>query len=258
MTNDGILEFFTPKTPPSSALRKTKPLVQRRPTLANPRLESMLRKWGSSPQSSILVLHAGLWEQNQASELAVDVVNHLRDNSQCVFWNISVGFSGQNVTIEDVSKSIIYQALQQPGATFADLGEQLHPQKIHGSHTDREWAELICLLFGRVPKVFIVLETRDPRNTYSGDHNWTVQLLVYLQMIVNRAAAAKGHVNVLLLLYCSKASTASGAPPKNSMCIATLQPQTVIPARLKNKAGLPGLNLRGWKLGRPTQQPGVR
>jgi hypothetical protein len=253
-----ILEFFTPKTPPSSALRKTKPLVQRRPNLANPRLENMLRKWGSSPQSSIPVLHAGLREQNQASELAADVVNHLRNNSQCVFWNISVGISGQKVTMEDVFKSIIYQALQQPGATFADLGEQLHPQKIHGSHTAREWAKLICLLFAKLPKVFIVLETRDLRNTYSDNHDWTVQLLVRLQMIVDRTTAAKGHVNVLLLLYCSKASTASGVPPKNSVCIATLQPQTVIPARLKNKAGLPGLNLRGWKLSRPTQQPGVR
>jgi hypothetical protein len=160
--------------------------------------------------------------------------------------------------MEDVFKSIIYQALQQLGATFADLGEQLHPQKIHGSHTDLEWVELICLLYAKLPKVFIILETRDLRNTYSDDRGWTVQLLVYLQMIVDRTAAAKGHANVLLLLYGSKTSTASSTPPKKSVCIATLQPQTVIPARLKNKAGLPGLNLRGWKLSRPTQQPGVR
>jgi hypothetical protein len=93
---------------------------------------------------------------------------------------------------------------------------------------------------------------------YDDDHDWTVQLLVHLQTIVDRTAAAKSHVNALLLLYCSKTSTAFGTPPKKSVCIATLQPQTVIPARLKNKADLPGLNLRGWKLSRPTQQPGVR
>jgi hypothetical protein len=103
---------------------------------------------------------------------------------------------------------------------------------------------------------FIVLETRDLRNTYSNDYDWTAQLLVSLQMIVDRTAAAKGHGDVPLPLYC-KTSVAPGTHPNKSMCMATLQPQTGIPARLKNKTGLPGLNLKGWKLSRPTQQSGV-
>jgi hypothetical protein len=45
--------------------------------------------------------------------------------------------------MEDVFKPIIYQALEQLGATFAGLGEQLYPQKNHLSHTYRGRFELI-------------------------------------------------------------------------------------------------------------------
>jgi hypothetical protein len=54
-----------------------------------------------------------------------------------------VGVSEQHATVEDVFKSIIYRALEQLGAIFADFGEQLYPQKNYLSHTYRERFELI-------------------------------------------------------------------------------------------------------------------
>ncbi|KAH6618646.1 hypothetical protein C7974DRAFT_34011 [Boeremia exigua] len=251
-----ILEFFMPKTLPGSALQKIKPLVQRRPLMSNPRLESMLRAWGRDPQSAILVFNAATREQKQASELAADVVNHLRGSAQSVFWRISNGGSRHQVTMADVFKSIIYQALQQWGAAYADLGEQLHPHKLHGTHTAREWVDLICLLFANLPSAFLVLETKDLRDTYTTDRDWTNQLLEYLQIIVDRAVAARCRVKVLLLLYGSKASICPAAHAKDNVRVVSLQ-QIEVPARLKNKAGHSGLNLKGWGL-KQTIPPQVR
>lgn len=244
-----ILEFFTPKTLPGSALQKVKPLAQRRPLMSNQRLESMLRAWASNTQSPILVLSAAIREQKQANELAADVVNHLRSNGQFVFWSISAGVSGHHVAMEDVFKSIIYQALQQWGAAYADLGEQLHPHKMHATHTDGEWVDLICLLFSKLPSAFVVLETKDLRDSYGAGRDWTTQLLEHLQAVVDRCSAAQCRVKVLLLVYGPRSSI---APPqlKESVRVVSLQ-QTEIPARLKNKAGHPSVNMKGWGLRRP-------
>lgn len=239
-----ILEFFLPKVAPDAALRKVQPLAKRRPAMSNVRVEAMLRDWASNGRAAILTLHAGTRAQAQATELAADVVNHLRGNGEFVFWNISTGRSARSMTMQDVFKSIIFQALQQAGATFADMGEQLDPRKIHGTHTDREWVDLICLLFARLPKAFLVIETEDLRNTYREDRQWADQFFSLVRHIVDKTAAAGCQLKLLLLLYGSKASTTSG----HNLRVAALPPSTLIPPRLKHLAGQP-LNVRGWKVG---------
>ncbi|KAF9693090.1 hypothetical protein EKO04_008923 [Ascochyta lentis] len=241
-----IFEFFKPKILPGVALSKVQPSSQRRPTMNDARLERMLRDWASNRHASLLLLQAGTRAQTQTTELAADVVNHLRGSGEYVFWNISSGRSAaRKMTIQDVFKSIIFQALQQAGATFADMAEQLHPQKIHGTHTDREWVDLICLLFARLPRAFLVIETEDMRDLYCRDQAWVNQFSGLIKLIVDRAAAAGCQLKVLLFLHDSK----KRALVSRNLRIATLSPPSLIPPRLRHLVGQPGLNLKGWKLG---------
>lgn len=244
-----ILEFFKPQTLPGAALSGVQPLVKRRPAMNDVRLESMLRGWAIAGQSSILILNASTRAQTQATELAADVVNHLRGSGEYVFWNISSGRSTRKMTMKDFFKSIIFQALQQAGAAFADMGEHLHPQKVHWTHTDQEWVDLICLLFAKLSKAYLVIETEAMRNTYRQDQRWTDQFSAFIQLIVNHAAAAGCQLKVLLFLYGGNSSAEMNAPPGHGLRVATLQPQILIPPRLKHVAGQPGLNTRGWKIG---------
>lgn len=240
-----ILNFFMPKVLPGAALRKIQPLAKRRPTVSNVRVESLLRDWANNARSSVLILQAGTRAQTQATELAADVVNHLRGHGEFVFWNISTGRSARKMTMQDVFKSVIFQALQQAGSTFADMSEHLNPQKIHGTHTDREWADLICLLFARIPKAFLVIETEDLRNTYAQDQQWADQFFGLVRHIVNETAAAGCQLKVLLLLYGRKSSATAG----DGLRVAILPPSGLIPPRLRHVAGQPGLNVRGWRVG---------
>lgn len=244
-----ILELFTPKMLPGTALSKVQPLSQRQPTMSDRRLERKLRDWGSNKSASILVLHAGTRAPKQTTELAADVVNHLRANAQYVFWNISSGVTGRSMTIADVFRSIIFQALQQMGSAFEDMGEQLHPQKIHGSHDDREWVDLICLLFAKIPKAFVIIETKDIRSMYGDDQQWADQLLNSLKIIVDHCAAAGCRLKVLLIMYGSKASAAPNGTANKNLQVATLLPPQQVPQRLRRKAGSSGLSMKGWDLG---------
>lgn len=239
-----ILEFFSPKVLPGAALHKVQPLAKRRPTVSNVRVEALLRDWASNGRASILILQAGTRAQTQATELAADVVNHLRGHGEYVFWNISTGRSARKMTMQDVFKSIIFQALQQAGSTFADMGEHLDPQKIHGTHTDREWVDLICLLFARLPKAFLIIETEDLRNTYREDQQWMDQFFELVRHIVDKTAAEGCQLKVLLLLYGAKSSATS----TGKMRVAALPPSTHLPPRLKHLAGQ-SLNARGWRVG---------
>lgn len=240
-----VLKFFMPKVLPGAALRKVQPLSKRRPTVGNVRVESLLRDWANNTRSSVLILQAGMRAQKQATELAADVVNHLRGHGGFVFWNISTGRSARKMTMQDVFKSIIFQALQQAGSTFADMSEHLNPRKIHGTHTDREWADLICLLFARIPKPFLIIETEDLRNTYARDQQWADQFFNLVTHIVDKTTAEGCHLKVLLLLYGRK----SGAASSDGLRVAMLPPSSLIPPRLRHVAGQPGLNVRGWRVG---------
>lgn len=246
---NSILNFFEPVVLSVSALKKVQPLIQRRPAMNNARLERMLRDWAINGRSSILLLQAGTRAQQQATELAADVVNHLRRNGQYVFWNISSGRSARKMTTKDVFKAVIFQALQQADATFENMGEQLHLQKIHGTHTDREWVDLICLLFARLSKAFLIIETENMRNMYRQDQLWADQFFEFVKVIVDRTAAKGCQLKVLLILYDNQSSAASSAPPSPSLRVITIQPQSLIPSRLKHVACQPSFNTKGWKLG---------
>ncbi|KAF2001217.1 hypothetical protein P154DRAFT_596826 [Amniculicola lignicola CBS 123094] len=106
------------------------------------------------------------------------MIKHLRGRAQYVFWNISLGPRSERiVSMNEIFKTIIFQALQHSGQLFTDFAEQLNLSELQSSHTDREWVDLICLLFMKLPEVSIVLETEDLHKMYRHDRDWIERFL---------------------------------------------------------------------------------
>ncbi|KAF2848284.1 hypothetical protein T440DRAFT_470386 [Plenodomus tracheiphilus IPT5] len=84
---------------------------------------------------------------------------------------------------------------------FAQFPAQLNLEKIHSPHKDSEWADLICLLFSKIPDAFIVVETEDLRKAYRHDSDWANRLLHLLQRVVDQTNSAGNRLKILLVLY---------------------------------------------------------
>ncbi|CAN9197680.1 unnamed protein product [Alternaria alternata] len=254
---NGVMQFFEPKVLPETALLKVQSFMRRdlTPSLPSPN-EQKVRKeilgWALGRGSSLLVVQVGLRAQKQAKEMATDVIKNLKLGSQCVFWNISLtSDASDSDTMAKVFRGIIFQALQHSGDLFSSFAEQLSLLKINAAHTEREWVDLICLLFSKIPTAFIVIETEALQKAYQHDSSWDQRLSGYLQQIINQSLAAGCELKLLVIMYgnCHR-FTATAASSKN-VRIAKMQPPTPVPPQLRHVVRRSGLIAKGWKMQRP-------
>jgi hypothetical protein len=251
-----VVKFFRPKVLPQVALLKAQAFARRSATSSLPTCESFkmqrtLRDWASREGSSLMIVKVRARAQNQAKELAVEVVKHLSKNAQIVFWNISLTFASSCAeSTEDLLKSVIFQALQQAGQLFADFAEQLNLSKINSHHTEREWADLICLLFSRIRNAFIILETGDLDKTYQHDPEWAQHFLALFKHIIDRTETLGGQLRILLMMRVDAASSLE-LPKSDGFLMASLQPPAPAPPRLRHAARRSGLDTKGWRLQKP-------
>ncbi|CAN9304554.1 unnamed protein product [Alternaria sp. RS040] len=253
---NGVMQFFEPKVLPETALLKVQSFMRRdlTPSLPSPNEQTVRKEilgWALGRGSSLLVVQVGLRAQKQAKELATNVIKNLKLSSQCVFWNISLtSDSSDSDTMAEVFRGIIFQALQQSDDLFSSFAEQLNLLKINAAHTEREWVDLICLLFSKIPKAFIVIETEALQKAYQQDSSWTERLSGYLQRIVEQTSVARCELKLLVIVYgSSHRFTATAAESKN-VRIAKIQPPTPLPAHLRHVARRSGLVTKGWKMQR--------
>jgi hypothetical protein len=249
-----VVQSFTPKILPDAALLKVQPLARRSPTLSlvtrdKLKLEGMLREWASSKHGFVLVLQAESNAQKQATELAADIVKHLLVNGQCVFWNISSGLrSKHRLTMIDIFKSLIFQTLRHSGSLYTELSEQLNLSKVQSLHTEHEWADLLYLLFAKLPRVFVVIETHDVYKTGSHDRKWNRRLVELLKSIVDRSAVSGSQVKIVLILYGDKIQLETEDSNNKDMLVASLKSPSPIPPRLRRLACQSSFSTRGWNL----------
>jgi hypothetical protein len=134
--------------------------------------------------------------------VAAEVIQRLALSAQCVFWNISLPrTTEQTESMADVFKSLIHQALRHSADLFTQFAEQLNLMKIHGSHTDQEWVDLICLVFSKMPNAFVVIETDGMNKMHGNDVDWANRFFRLLQTINDRTAAAGNCLKILLMVY---------------------------------------------------------
>jgi hypothetical protein len=202
-----IVQFFAPEVLPEAALLKFRSLTRRdsTPSLHSPndlKVRNMIGDWALAESSSLLIVRVGLRAQKQAKELAMNVIEGLKSSDECVFWNVSLPRTSKSGdSIADLFKGIIFQALQHSDGLFSGFAEQLNLSKINSPHTENEWVDLICLLFSKLPKAFIVIETDVLNKAYSHVPNWSERFCGYLQTIVDRSSAAENLLKLLLVMY---------------------------------------------------------
>jgi len=253
----GVMQFFEPKVLPEMALLKVRSLVRRdtTPSLPSPNEQEVRRtilEWAFGKGSSLLVVQVGIRAQKQAKELATNVIQELRSGSQRVFWNLPSGRTSSDAqTIEELFRGIIFQVLQNSGDLFNSCAEQLNLSKIHATHTEREWVDLVCLLFSKVPTAFVVIETEALQKAYRQDLGWSERLQEYLQLIGDRSSEAGCELKILVVLYGHGHRSGAAASGSRSVRVATLQPTKSVPPRLRHFARQSGLVAKSWKMQRP-------
>jgi hypothetical protein len=222
------------------------------PSFAGQRIRKTILEWASGNTPSFLIVEVGLRAQKQAKELATNVIENLKPNSQCVFWDLSSTRSSPSAhTMVALFKGIIFQILQQSSNLFSNFTEQLNLSKINAAHTDREWVDLICLLFSKIPTAFIVIETEALQKAYQHDSSWIERLFGHLQKIVEQSSASGCELKLLVIMYgSSHRFTAATASSKN-VRVAKMQPPTPLPPHLRHVARRSGLETKGWKMRSP-------
>jgi hypothetical protein len=252
-----VVQFFAPELLPEAALLKVRSLALRgsTPTMHNPndlKVRNMIRNWALAESSSLLIVRVGLRAQKQAKELATNVIESLKSSDECVFWNVSLSRTSKSGdSMVDLFKGLIFQVLQHAGGLFSDFAEQLNLAKINSPHTENEWVDLICLLFSKLPKAFIVIETEALHKAYQHEPAWVERLCRYLRNVVNRSSAAGNKLKLLLVLYGNSYQIGKDAPESKNVLFTALQPPTPIPLRLRHVARRSGLDAKGWLFRRP-------
>jgi hypothetical protein len=254
-----VAQYLMPKVSPEAALLKVNTSGRRNPTLSLPtrdkiKIDKTLRDWASSDRASLLVLRAGHRAQKQATALAAAVVRHLLAKKQSVFWIISPDPRSERMTtIADLFKTIIFQLLQHSGGLFTDYSEQLNLAKVCSPHTEREWVDLICMLFTKIPRPFLVIETHDVHKSYLYDRKWMNRFLELLRTMIDCTTAFGCQLKISVVVYDDTVNVEAGPSKSMDFCVASLKPTTPVPQRLKHLAAQTSLNTRGWKLRKPEQ-----
>ena len=254
---NGVMRFFEPKVLPETALLKVRSLVRRdmTPSSSSPnehRVRNDILDWALGRGLSLLVIQVGIRAQKQARELATNVIQNMKLKSQRVFWNLPSGRGSSDMqTIEELFRGIIFQVLQHSGHLFSSCAEQLNLSKIHATHTEREWVDLVCLLFSKVPKAFVVIETEALQKAYRQDLSWSERLQEYLHLIGDRSSEAGCELKILVVLYGNGHRSGAAASGSKNVRVATLRPPNPVPPHLRHVARRSGLVAKGWKMQRP-------
>jgi hypothetical protein len=75
------------------------------------------------------------------------------------------------------------------------------PNSLSSTHTDNEWADLICLLLSKKPRAFVILETGSLHKAYRNDPNWANRLLELLHKVAKQSTAAGNKLKILILMH---------------------------------------------------------
>ena len=249
-----VVDFLAPKLSPAAALLKVRSLTKRdlTPGLEGPgnlKVYDVLHTWATAPENSLLVVRVGPRAQMQAKELTVNVIEKLNPFSKSIYWNISSSRDSVDTdSIADVLKAILSQILEHSRDLFAQFAEQLDLAKIHGRHSEDEWADLICLLLSKLPEAFFVIESEALQKAYQHDSTWAERFCGLLEKLVNRASLEGSRLKILFVVHSKTLALESDSRKAR---IVALQPNTPVPPRLRHVARRSGLNSRGWKLQRP-------
>lgn len=232
-----IMSILDPKIDPVVLLTKSSSLAKRRRAFGSTvkdhkSLMQDLHTWFCAEGSSLFVLRAGPRAETEAKGIAVDVVNLLRPTPYRVLWNLSpTSMSDSAISTTAVLKGLVHQALQKDTDFLLHNPEQLNFVKFQSDHTEEEWLHLLSLLFARLPKSFLVVETQDLFHINREIREWVKRCLELFQTLVDRTKGAGSAVKVLLVSYDSVLPVTA----KGDRIVSTVQRATPVPPHLRRR-----------------------
>lgn len=248
-----LVQILAPAISPSAALHRIQSFARRGQTLTLPstnnnHVKKRLQSWVMADPSSLLIVQIGPRAEKLAREMTADLVKDLTTDAASVFWNFSLPLTANGEeSMTSVFKSLIHQALAASGHLFAQFAEQLNLQKIHGTHSESEWVDLICLLFTKIPKAFIVIEIESLSKANQHDPNWSNHFVRFLQRIIGKTQVVGNSLKILLVLHGHAPQTSSD----ENLVVTSLLPPQPVPPHLRHVARRSGLDPGIWKMRRP-------
>lgn len=230
-----VMDIFKPSRMPQDSLRKHQSLVKRGPTWSRQGpdmgyLIASIRKWIGSPSSSLLIVKASPRAESRAKELATELIALLQPSPKQVAWYLSgIGPQGKHVCVADILKSLVFQLIQfDPQRVHANLGDSLTSMKLHGQHTDKEWADLLWKVAKQLRECYMIIEAEDLASLMKGDNLQITRFLGIFQSLVERPSDTPFKLKILVISY-GVSRVLDAFQPSTSWAIASIQAPTLPP-----------------------------
>jgi hypothetical protein len=235
-----ILNFLSPPMSPEATLWKCQSLARRRQSWSSSHKDSTellqsLRHWVSMHGSSLFVVRAGPRAEVRAKDFAVEVTGFLQLTTPYkVIWTFSsLGSRDSTVSTTDILKTLIFQALRHDPNLLLNQPSELNTSRFQTNHTEKEWLDLLCMVFSRLSKCFVIVETEDLFRSFKHDPEWTTRFLQLFQHIVDTTAASGSMIKILVVSYGKALSALADLPQNSNRIVTTVQRPPPVPPQLR-------------------------
>jgi hypothetical protein len=168
----------------------------------SPQLLRTFTQWAGREGSSLFLLRVGPRAEFRAKEIAASAIQFLKSQSVHVIWTLSPLIpTDTEPTISSILQGLIYQALRQDQGLLKTSLDELNASKFQSERTENEWIDLACLIFSRLSRYFVVIETQNLFDANRHSSGWATQFLQIFQNILNHAASRGASIKILLLSY---------------------------------------------------------
>ena len=197
--------------------------------------------WVSISGSSMLIVVAGTRAEARAKDFAVEVTGLLQATSFPVIHHFSEPIATDKATsLIRICQSLLLQAFRKNPEVISQDFSLANAAKYQTEHSLEEWLNLVCLVYAKIPKCFLVIETEDLYRVSGRDATAARQILQTFQRILDNVTSAGCVMKLLIVTY-----GRVGAAPMLSPMSPSAPPHIVanigqiLPAsqRLKRNAG---------------------
>jgi len=245
-----ILDALKPKRSPEEALQKHKSLIRRSSPWRSQNHDTVkilqtVGNWILAPRSSLLILQTQPRAQARVKEIATELIGQL--HSRKVIWYLSSMNLADHGTVSatEVLKSLVFQSMKQAPDLVVSDPNNFTAAKLHASHTEDEWADLLCCVLRRMKTCFLIVDAED----VFGDVEEAEQLMKVFLGIMSRLQAVEAVVKLLVVNYRDDSDWMSeGWPGKERIEVLVVNREAPVPPR-RRKPGAKSI-FRGAEWGR--------
>jgi len=244
-----VLDALKPKRSPEEALQKHKSLIRRASPWRSQNHDTVkilqtVGNWIMAPRSSLLVLQARPRAQARVKEIATELIGQL--HSKNVIWYLS-SFNSEDdgaISAMEVLKSLVFQSMKQAPELVTSEPGSFTAAKLHGSHTEDEWADLLCYVLGRLKTCFLIV---DAEHVF-GHVEEAKQLMGVFTGLMGRFQGMEAVLKLLVVSYCDDSEWVGGEARlgKERMQVLVVNREAPVPPRRRKPGARTGIFRGKW------------